>query len=343
MLTYLLGFKGERLDPLTHTYLINSYRVYDPHWGFFQAPDSLSPFGAGGIHPYAYCLGDPINRIDPSGQISLGGWLRIGLTAVGLIGAGAGIALSGGAAAPLILGVLSAVSAGVELGATIGSELAADQAQATAKEDTVSAIQFYRLSESLNDVAGVAGWTSAITGIAGGAAGFFARRAARLGAQTTRSNINTTKILEETSHAESIAGSTASGGSVRSIASLKSNVTTVSEASSHGRVPPNLANSVGEPYSFAMPRLVEQNGKFTSVHTLESLANQLPSRGLPVHTAQAIESKGIETAGSLLSRRNAFVLHSSLNRTNTETGGALSVAEQIHFRAAQVRAFRVNH
>lgn len=34
----------------------------------FHSPDILSPFGAGGIHAYAYCAGDPINHVDPTGH-----------------------------------------------------------------------------------------------------------------------------------------------------------------------------------------------------------------------------------------------------------------------------------
>ncbi len=36
----------------------------------FNSPDSLSPFGRGGLNAYAYCQGDPINRSDPGGHIS---------------------------------------------------------------------------------------------------------------------------------------------------------------------------------------------------------------------------------------------------------------------------------
>ena len=44
---------------------------YLPAWMRFNAPDSLSPFGAGGANPYAYCKDDPINRIDPNGHFNM--------------------------------------------------------------------------------------------------------------------------------------------------------------------------------------------------------------------------------------------------------------------------------
>lgn len=34
----------------------------------FCSPDSWSPFGAGSFNAYAYCVGDPVNRIDPTGH-----------------------------------------------------------------------------------------------------------------------------------------------------------------------------------------------------------------------------------------------------------------------------------
>jgi hypothetical protein len=37
----------------------------------FNAPDSLSPFHAGGLNPYGYCKCDPINGTDPTGHVTV--------------------------------------------------------------------------------------------------------------------------------------------------------------------------------------------------------------------------------------------------------------------------------
>lgn len=69
---HLLGFNGEQPDPLTGHYLLgNGHRAYNPILMRFNSPDTLSPFGKGGINAYAYCAGDPVNRSDPSGRFSL--------------------------------------------------------------------------------------------------------------------------------------------------------------------------------------------------------------------------------------------------------------------------------
>ncbi|WP_242485731.1 RHS repeat-associated core domain-containing protein [Pseudomonas sp. TH41] len=66
----LLGFNGERPDPVTEHYLLgNGYRAFNPALMRFNSPDSWSPFGAGGVNAYAYCKGDPVNRSDPTGHV----------------------------------------------------------------------------------------------------------------------------------------------------------------------------------------------------------------------------------------------------------------------------------
>lgn len=69
-LVSLLGFTGQRPDPVTGQYhLGNGYRAFNPVLSRFHCPDSLSPFGRGGLNAYAYCAGDPLNRTDPTGHI----------------------------------------------------------------------------------------------------------------------------------------------------------------------------------------------------------------------------------------------------------------------------------
>ncbi|KPX51569.1 YD repeat-containing protein [Pseudomonas amygdali pv. hibisci] len=63
------GFNGERADPVTGHYLLgNGYRAFNPVLMRFNRPDSLSPFGRGGLNAYAYCQGDPVNRSDSGGH-----------------------------------------------------------------------------------------------------------------------------------------------------------------------------------------------------------------------------------------------------------------------------------
>lgn len=67
-----LGFGGELLEPGTRYYLFGSgYRAYNPQLMRFNSPDDLSPFGRGGLNAYAYCLGDPVNLVDPDGHVPL--------------------------------------------------------------------------------------------------------------------------------------------------------------------------------------------------------------------------------------------------------------------------------
>lgn len=81
----VLGFNGERADPLNGTtHLGNGYRAYNPLLMRFTRAENLSPFAGGGINPYVYCDGDPVNHTDPSGHFSTQAIYGIGISIVGL-------------------------------------------------------------------------------------------------------------------------------------------------------------------------------------------------------------------------------------------------------------------
>lgn len=67
------GYAGQRIERELGSYLLG-IRPYVPWLRHFASPDSISPFGAGGVNRYAYCSGDPVNRIDPGGH-AWTGWL----------------------------------------------------------------------------------------------------------------------------------------------------------------------------------------------------------------------------------------------------------------------------
>lgn len=113
------GFNGQHQERHGGYLLGHGYREYRPTLGRFNAPDSYSPFGSGGLNCYAYCRGEPVNRSDPSGHRDHGtkdgdlfSWLNIG---VGVLMASAGVGLlAKGIAKNLGLGL--AVGGGLQAG-----------------------------------------------------------------------------------------------------------------------------------------------------------------------------------------------------------------------------------
>ncbi|MGN2439084.1 RHS repeat-associated core domain-containing protein [Pseudomonas syringae] len=94
-LTSLLGFNGERRDPVTGHYLLgNGYRAYNPVLMRFNSPDSLSPFGEGGLNAYGYVGGDPVGFGDPTGHAPYSMFLKVGLIGRTMKGAKRDSALS---------------------------------------------------------------------------------------------------------------------------------------------------------------------------------------------------------------------------------------------------------
>ncbi|VVP29499.1 hypothetical protein PS862_04286 [Pseudomonas fluorescens] len=88
----LLGFNGEAVDPVTRHYLLgNGHRAFNPVLMRFNSPDRLSPFGRGGLNPYAYCQGDPVNFTDPTGREAWQPWLVVAMNLLGLVSGGVGL------------------------------------------------------------------------------------------------------------------------------------------------------------------------------------------------------------------------------------------------------------
>lgn len=155
----LPGFNGERFDPVSGTYhLGNGYRAYNPVLMRFNCPDSLSPFGAGGINPYAYCAGDPINHTDPSGHISWQSIVGIVAGAIGLafaaFTAGSSIAAAGGVMAALSSEAAASIAIG---GLGVASDITGIVSGATEDSDP--------------EASSIIGWVSMAIGLAGMAAG----------------------------------------------------------------------------------------------------------------------------------------------------------------------------
>ncbi|MGL5995233.1 MAG: RHS repeat-associated core domain-containing protein [Pseudomonas proteolytica] len=123
----LPAFNGQRLDVGAGLYhLGNGRRAYDPQLMVFLSPDPLSPFGEGGLNSYAYCAGNPINLVDPSGLWP--NWLKWALTGLALalsvvtLGFGAvGLAAAvTGYAAGTVTGIALVSKAAIVAGAAFG-------------------------------------------------------------------------------------------------------------------------------------------------------------------------------------------------------------------------------
>ena len=163
----IAGFNGERIDPVSgHYHPGNGYRAYSPVLMRFTCPDSMSPFGDGGINPYAYCAGDPVNHADPTGHLSWQAWLGIGM---GIAGLGLGLALFTGGAS-----IAAAVAAAAAESTAIESASAASLAiGAAGVASDVTAIASGAAEESNPRASAILGWVSLGTGIVGLGAGVY--------------------------------------------------------------------------------------------------------------------------------------------------------------------------
>lgn len=165
-----LGFAGEVNEAEASLYVLG-VRVYSPCLRRFLSADAVSPLAEGGIHRYAYCAGDPVNRVDPQGE-SFFDWL---LSGAGLVGALVGLA-----------GVIAAIpTGGASLAGTVAlwGAVVLETVSVTAEVGSVVANATGEF-----ELGGVLGWVALGSGLAAGGAGVAGRlldkgtrAAARLG------------------------------------------------------------------------------------------------------------------------------------------------------------------
>ncbi|AVH36545.1 hypothetical protein AL532_09595 [Pseudomonas monteilii] len=64
------AYAGELLDPLCESYLLGKgFRAFSPEINRFKSSDTVPPFEI--LNYYAYCEGDPINAVGPSGHAKI--------------------------------------------------------------------------------------------------------------------------------------------------------------------------------------------------------------------------------------------------------------------------------
>lgn len=149
------GFGGESREGGSGCYLLGS-RLYSPALRRFLSADTASPFDEGGLNRYAYCGGDPMNRIDPSGE-SWWSWLGV---AIGVaLGVAATVATGGALAGAVAAAAAGSITAGVS---TPGMVI---MVTSTVLEVTATAVD---LASNIADEAGDSGTASILGQVAMG-------------------------------------------------------------------------------------------------------------------------------------------------------------------------------
>ncbi|SEO62343.1 RHS repeat-associated core domain-containing protein [Luteibacter sp. UNC138MFCol5.1] len=224
------AFAGEVPTPRSNWYLLGA-RVYSPALRRFLSPDPFSPFDRGGLNRYAYCGGDPIGRIDPSGQ----SWLNIALGIVGVAAAAVAAVISGG----------TAIAA---LGATAGSLASAVSTPTVLAFSAVAAVDIVSLvAEAGNTVATITdneslasifGTISLATGALGAAAGL---------ASVAKSTAKAVKA--SLAHRNFVANVAASGGSAAKASAASQPLSGVFPL--HVVAPPHIPTSKFNPRTYS--------------------------------------------------------------------------------------------
>ena len=100
-----IRYRGYYYDEGTKLYYLNA-RYYSPEFRRFISPDDtsyLNPENVNGLNLYCYCNNDPVNYADPSGHMPE--WLKWLVGGVTFTGAVLLTAVTGGALAPVFIGM----------------------------------------------------------------------------------------------------------------------------------------------------------------------------------------------------------------------------------------------
>jgi RHS repeat-associated protein len=177
-----LGFNGEPRESTTGHYLLGAgYRAFNPALMRFNNPDSLSPFEAGGLNPYAYCVGDPVNFVDPTGHLPSWAMMAIG------IAGGVALGVVSGGVATLVAASMTASTA-----AAVGNT-----AMVIGVGLDVASVGTGIVGEVLGGKTGdLLGKVSLGLGLAGGVAGGFGG-GMRIGAMTRAAKVKASTVWPE--------------------------------------------------------------------------------------------------------------------------------------------------
>ena len=113
-------YRSYYYDTETGFYYLQS-RYYDPQTCRFINADDSENLAVNGdfvsFNLFAYCLNDPVNRFDVDGNWSLPNWAKVVVGAVATVAAVAVTVATGGAAAPVLIGVAASTIGGAASGA----------------------------------------------------------------------------------------------------------------------------------------------------------------------------------------------------------------------------------
>ena len=118
-----ITYTGAIYDDSTGLYYMSA-RYYDPDTGRFISQDTYrgEAKDSGTWNLYVYCASDPINYVDPTGHWKLPNWAKVVVGAVATVGAVAVTVATGGAAAPLLIGVAASTLSGAAIGYLTGGK-----------------------------------------------------------------------------------------------------------------------------------------------------------------------------------------------------------------------------